>query len=189
MAATPLPGMLPTEWRQPRMTVALLIGTAAIAAIALSRTLRINFTSSLPRGIYRTVVGPPSRGTIVIACLPSAVGEFARSRRYLWRGDCPGGVAPIGKVVSAVAGDTVMVTAGGLSVNGHRLPNTRPLAYDRQGRPLQRVSDGAYLVARGTLWLTSSHSPASFDSRYFGPVTESAVISRMKPLWIFGSTR
>ena len=165
------------------------LGAALVVTISVSSTLRINFTSSLPRGIYRMVSGPRSRGALVIACLPPEVGVFARARGYLWRGECPGGAAPVGKAVAAVAGDTVTATAGGLIVNGHLLPNSRPLARDRQGRRLQRVGDGTYVVSPGKLWLTSSYNPASFDSRYFGPVPEGAVISGIEPLWTLGSIR
>lgn len=167
----------------------LSLATMAAITIGVRSTLRINFTGSLPQGVYRKVTRLPSRGAVVLVCLPPGVGAFARTRRYVWRGDCPGGVAPVGKVIAAVGGDTVTATDGGLLVNGHSVPNSRPLRQDRQGRPVQRVSNGVYVVSPGEVWLTSSHSSASFDSRYFGPVPTSAVISRIEPLWVFGSAQ
>ena len=163
----------------------VLVGVSALAAAAVEarRTLHINFTSSLPRGIYRSVNGPPSRGAMVLACLPPAVARFAHARGYVWRGDCPGGAAPVGKVVLAIAGDSVVVAAAGLSINGHRLPNTVALAHDSKGRPLGRVPSATYVVPSGELWLTSTYNPASFDSRYFGPVAVASVLSRIEPLW------
>jgi conjugative transfer signal peptidase TraF len=162
-------------------TLAVCVGAAM--TIGASKTLRINFTSSLPRGIYRTVPGPPSRGAIVIACLPSPIGRFARSRGYLWRGDCPGGAAPVGKTVAAVAGDTVVARAEGLTVNGYPVRNTRVLPWDTRGRPMRHFPYAVYVLGPGELWLTSSCSPASFDSRYFGPINIGAVRSRISPLW------
>jgi type IV secretory pathway protease TraF len=35
----------------------------------------------------------------------------------------------------------------------------------------------------GELFLLSASNPASFDSRYFGPVAVSAVIGSAQPLW------
>src|SRR4051794_19224628 len=77
------------------IVVAGLLGTSAARA-----NLNVNFTRSLPIGIYRRVGGAPFRGDLVrgdlvVACLPKRAGEFARGRRYLWRGDCPGGAAPV----------------------------------------------------------------------------------------------
>jgi conjugative transfer signal peptidase TraF len=160
-----------------------VVCAATAMTIGASRTLRINFTSSLPRGIYHTVAGPPSRGAIVIACLPSAIGEFARSRGYLWRGDCPGGAAPVGKVVAAVAGDTVVAREEGLIVNGYPVKNTRVLTRDSRGRPMRHFPYAIYVLAPGEVWLTSSYNLGSFDSRYFGPIGTRAVRSRIAPLW------
>lgn len=168
------------SWVAAWATVALIA-----SAIGSTRTLRINFTSSLPRGIYRATAGPPSRGAMVLACLPLAVARFARKRGYVWRGDCPGEAAPVGKVMSAVAGDTVIATVEGLTINGRPLPNTAARSRDGKGRPMTRIPSGRYVVAPGQLWLTSTYNPASFDSRYFGPVLATAVITRIEPLWIF----
>ncbi|MBI3531959.1 MAG: S26 family signal peptidase, partial [Burkholderiales bacterium] len=35
----------------------------------------------------------------------------------------------------------------------------------------------------GELFLLSATNPASFDSRYFGPIAASAVIGSAQPLW------
>ena len=163
------------------MAAVALAGTT----IEASSTLRVNFTSSLPRGIYRSVSGRPSRGAIVLACLPPAVARFARARGYVWRGYCPGGAAPVGKVVSGIAGDSVVATTDGLIINGHRLPNTAALLRDSKGRPMTAMPRATYIVAPGEVWLTSTYNPASFDSRYFGPVAVKSVVSRIEPLWTF----
>ena len=39
----------------------------------------------------------------------------------------------------------------------------------------------------GELFLLSATNPASFDSRYFGPVAVSAVIGSAQPLWTWGT--
>jgi conjugative transfer signal peptidase TraF len=148
--------------------------------------LRINFTPSLPRGLYRAVGGPPARGSIVIACVPPDIAPLALERRYLWRGDCRGGVVPVGKVVLGAAGDTIALTAAGLSVNGQAVPNSRPVARDSRGRPMPHYPYGTHVLGPGELWLFSPFHPLSFDSRYFGPVPSAGVRSRLAPVWTTG---
>ena len=160
-----------------------------VVTVGASRSLRINFTRSLPRGLYRVVVGPPSRGAIVIACLPPSAGRFARERGYIWKGDCPGGAAPVGKIVAGVAGDTIITMAEGLIINGRQVRNTRVLARDTEGRPLRPFPFARYVLSPRELWLSSSHDARSFDSRYYGPVDAGLVRSRIEPLLTFPSTR
>ena len=169
--------------------VALSVAAAAVVTVGASRSLRINFTRSLPRGIYRVVDGPPSRGAIVIACIPSWAGRLARDRRYLWAGDCPGGVAPVGKTVAGVAGDTIITTPEGVTINGRQLVNTRVLARDSEGRPLRPFPLGRYVLSTRELWLSSSHDVRSFDSRYYGPVDLGLVRTRIEPLLTIPSGR
>ena len=145
--------------------------------------LRVNLSGSMPIGLYRVRSGPPVKGAMVLACLPAHVAVFARSRGYVPNGRCPGSTAPIGKVVLAMAGDSVEVTSEGLLLNGRPVRNTRPLAVDAAGRSLRRFPDGTYIVAQDEVWMYSPYSTRSFDSRYFGPLPVSSIRSRVLPLW------
>jgi conjugative transfer signal peptidase TraF len=161
-----------------------LANAVALFAVAKLAGLRVNLTGSLPVGLYVAARGTPTRGALLLICLPSRVATFASARGYVPHGGaCPGGVVPIGKRVVATAGDTVAVTPTGLLVNGAPIPNSRPLGTDRKGRPLPRLAVGVYTVDRGELWAISSYSRFSFDSRYFGAVRVSDVQSRLLPLW------
>jgi len=145
--------------------------------------VRVNLSGSMPIGLYRVSSAPPMRGAMVLACLPVDVAVFAKSRGYVPNGGCPGATAPIGKVVLAMAGDSVEVTAEGLLLNGRPVRNTRPLAVDAAGRSLRRFPDGTYIVAQDEVWLYSPYSTRSFDSRYFGPLYVSSIRSRVLRLW------
>src|SRR5207247_9024097 len=111
------------------------------------------------------------------------VAVLAKFRGYVPHGGCPGATAPIGKVVLAMAGDSVEVTAEGLVLNGRPVRNTRPLAFDAAGRSLRRFPDGTYIVAQDEVWMYSPYSTRSFDSRYFGPLYVSSIRSRVLRLW------
>jgi conjugative transfer signal peptidase TraF len=141
-------------------------------------------------GLYVASRLAPAREVIVLTCLPPEVAAFARVRGYLPRGaGCPGSVVPVGKPILAIAGDTVTVRTTGLLVNGRPVPNSQPLALDRKGRPLPRLSVGQNIVGRGELWLLSSYSRFSFDSRYFGAVEARQVRASVRRLWTSGSKR
>lgn len=152
--------------------------------IGLLGRLRMNYTRSLPIGLYWTVrEGPIVRGSTVLVCLPERVAVFARERGYLWRGSCPGSAAPVGKLVLAAEGDVVGLTAAGLSVNGRLIPRTEPVQTDSRGRRVAHYPYGVYRVARNEVWLYSPYHRLSFDSRYFGPVPTANVESRMVAIW------
>ncbi len=159
----------------------------ALVAAAWLLGLRLNLTGSLPVGLYMEERGAPGRGALVLVCLPPQVAAFARARGYVPRGRaCPAGVVPIGKRVLAVAGDTVTVTPTGVLVNGAPVPNSQALSTDRKGRALPRLAVGRYLVGQDDLWVVSSYSRLSFDSRYFGAVKVSEVRARLRSLWTAG---
>jgi conjugative transfer signal peptidase TraF len=159
-------------------------GLLILLTTAWRSGLRLNLTGSLPVGLYMEIQGVPERGSIVLACLPLDVAVFARERGYVPRGDrCPGRTAPVGKTVMAIVGDTVTVSAIGLEVNGHPIPNSRPRAFDTHGRPLTSAPVGRSVVSAGNAWLVSSYTPLSFDSRYFGAIETRSLIAVVRPLW------
>lgn len=160
----------------------------ALAVVVAGATLplaglRLQWTDSLPKGLYRDVlVGRVQRGTLGIWCLPAETGRWARARGYLGRGPCPGEVESIGKIVLATGGDTVAFGANGVRVNGLLIEGTRPLTHDSRGRPLPHATVGVRVLDEREVWLWSPYSSRSFDSRYFGPVFVSALVTRVRPL-------
>src|SRR3989454_9703645 len=178
------------RWARGSRAVWLLATSVALLAAGRLAGLRLNLTGSLPVGLYVAAGAAPVRGALVLVCLPLEVAAFARARGYVPRGGaCPGGVVPIGKPVLASAGDTVTVTSTGLLVNRAPVPNSQALAMDRKGRPLPQLPTGRYVVRPGTVWILSSYSPFSFDSRYFGPVRAGQVLTSVRPLWTVGRGR
>lgn len=161
-----------------RASALILVGSAfclALLAAGFSGSVRINGTASGAIGLWR-IVPLTSRlqvGETVFVCLPQGkVMDEGRRRGYLRPGLCPGGVGPLIKTIVAVEGQSVAVTDH-LSIDGRVLAHSELLAVDGRGRVLQRDSGG--MVPKGKIYL---HSPfrASWDSRYFGPVSQSAVL-------------
>ena len=144
---------------------------------------RINLTPSMPLGIWKksTIV---HRGSYVAACLPPETGaaQLAIERGYLPAGQCPGGFAPLLKQIAAIPGDTVTLTDDEVWINGASLPDSQTLSYDSAGRPLVPYPRGTYRVPPGEYWLFATNLPQSFDSRYFGPVPESSILTSLVPV-------
>ena len=161
-----------------RGQVLILVLAPVLGMFALfdAADLRINTSASLPVGIY--IVNPS--GSFVVFC-PDDQGLSAQ-RHYRARGICSDGAAPLLKPVIGSTADEIALSPVGIAVNGKLLPHTAPLDHDTAGRPLVRWPSGRYTAAPGTLWVASSYNARSYDSRYFGPIQESSVRARLRPL-------
>jgi conjugative transfer signal peptidase TraF len=167
----------------------LLIGMGGLFVIATAAFsffgITINLTPSLPLGFYQqTQPSSSSEGLIAEFC-PSGVSA-ALSRRYRALGfACPDHGVPLLKPVAAVEGDTVSVTANGITVNGTLLANSKPLSRDTHSRTMSTWAATSYRVASHEVIVVSTYHPGSFDSRYLGPIATSSLRRFVKPLWVF----
>lgn len=168
--------------------------TVALAALAWASfakplpRLVYNPSNSVPVGWYRVdpmVQQPPSGtspkpaplqvGSIVLVRLPAHAAALSAQRGYL-----PLQV-PLLKRVGAVAPQRVCTIGQALRIDGHTVATT--LRADRLGRPLRGWLQCRRLRS-GEVFLLSVTNPASFDSRYFGPVRIPDVIGTAHPLWL-----
>lgn len=141
--------------------------------------IRINTSSSLPLGLYITT----SEATeLVEFCPPEPWAHLAALRGYRNKGACRDGASPLLKPVVAWPGDTVVYSPQGIQINGKLLPNTAARREDSNGRVLSPWSFGTYVVEPGTVWVASSYSDRSFDSRYMGPISTGNVRDHLRPL-------
>ena len=124
-------------------------------------------TASLPR--------PLSVDSIVLVPLPAKAAALAAQRGYL-----PMRV-PLLKRIGAIAPQEVCIVGRSVRIDG--VPVAAALAADRFGRPLPSWQQCRHLEP-GELFLLSTTNPASFDSRYFGPVSASTVIGVAHPVWL-----
>src|SRR5579862_2638122 len=160
----------------------------AVATVAIEYSgLRINFTASIPIGLYLRLPLPSSgvkRGMLVAACAPARAAQVGRRRAYLAAGPCAEGTELLLKYVEAIAGDEVEITPYGGFVNGCRLQNSQPAPDDSSGRRLVSWPRGTHRLAPGELWLFAPNN-RSWDSRYWGPALQSNITAQMIPLFTF----
>ncbi|HQS65280.1 MAG TPA: S26 family signal peptidase [Thiobacillus sp.] len=158
------------------------IGLAALLmplAIPNRVHLVYNPSYSVPRGWYR--IGPADSlqvGSIVLARLPAQAAALAAQRGYL-----PAGI-PLLKRIGAVAPQWVCVDGASLRIDNVAVATV--MGADGHGRPLSAWQQCRGL-AHGELFLLSNTNPASFDSRYFGPIRASDVIGRAQPIWTWST--
>ena len=170
-----------------RRTLLVCMGFG-VAALIVPTLLRIqarvvyNPSDSVARGWYRIApdVGPDSLhvGSIVLARLPDSVAAFAAQRGYL-----PHGV-PILKRIGALAPQSVCIREQVVRIDCDPVAITR--LHDGAHRPLAAWAQCRPL-AGDELFLLSNTNPASFDSRYFGPIATSAVLGIARPLLTWGA--
>lgn len=177
-----------SRWRA-RLVLAALsaCGFAALAWAALVQPLPrlvYNPSDSVAVGWYRveplhghpgSLPRPLSVGSIVLTRLPADAAALAAQRGYL-----PTRV-PLLKRVGAIAPQEVCIAGSSVRIDG--VPSAAVLRADRLGRPLPSWRQCRRLHP-GELFLLSRTNPASFDSRYFGPVSASAVIGIARPVWL-----
>jgi conjugative transfer signal peptidase TraF len=148
------------------------LGALALAARPPARPQLIyNASASAPIGYYW--VRPASRlqrGELVLVRPPPRVAAFAAERGYL-----PASVLLV-KRIAALGGDRVCSDGSRLAINAR--PVVRLLRADRLGRPLPAWIGCRPLRPYEALLLMDDVA-ASFDSRYFGPVSVRAVVGRL----------
>lgn len=168
--------------RSRRALLGMALGVAAMLASSLAKPsvrLAFNPSASAPRGWYEIAPTEPFQmGDFVVIRLPHDTARFADVRGYL-----PSSV-PVLKQIVATAGQQVCMVGGQVYVDEVWL--AKALDKDGQGRPMPKWNQCRRLIA-DELFLLNTSNPASFDSRYFGPIDASFVIGRATPLWIFGS--
>ena len=194
MTAVSTAGTAPRP-RSPRARLRARLVLAGLSACGLAALAWASFVQPMPRLIYNpsdsVAVGwyrvdplgrsagslprPLSVDSIVLTTLPPDAAALAAQRGYL-----PARV-PLLKRVGAVAPQEVC-TAGGV-VRIDDVPSATVLPADRWDRPLPSWQQCRRLEP-GELFLLSVTNPASFDSRYFGPVSASAVIGVAQPVWL-----
>ena len=180
---------------RPRLRLRARIVLAGLSACGFAALAWASFVSPLPRLTYNpsdsVAVGwyrvdplehrtdalprPLSVDSIVLVPLPAEAAVLAAQRGYL-----PMRV-PLLKRIGAIAPQEVCIAGGIVRIDG--VPSAAVLRADRMGRPLPSWPQCRRLEP-GELFLLSVTNPASFDSRYFGPVPVSTVLGVARPVWL-----
>jgi conjugative transfer signal peptidase TraF len=143
----------------------------------------INVTPSMPIGLWRiTKPIPPLeslRHKVILFCPPDTeIFRWAKSNGVLTPGRCPGDYTPLLKEVIGLPGESVEIRDGAVLLFDHPLPNSGidPKLRLTSLTPKQTIPSDS-------LWVMGTASPASFDSRYFGPISSDSILGLAYPVF------
>lgn len=164
----------------PRAFMIVALGLVPVVGLATARAalgkpaLLFNPSPSEPTGLYRSSSQSPAPGQIIAFKVPAPGRVYAYTHlRTVAR-------SAILKEIAAGAGAVVCETGGVVTVNGG--VRGQVAATDRQGVPLPHWS-GCQRLHQGQYFVLSNRIPNSFDSRYYGPVSDADLIGVYQPLW------
>ncbi len=144
--------------------------------------LVFNYTRSLSPGFYLKVRGEAfERGKIVIFC-PDPLPNILEGQKkgYFGKGSCSCGGLPLIKVIEGVPGDHVSVTEEGVAINGRRLSGSRRAVSMETAYALPHEE----ILGAHEYFVMTPH-PNSFDSRYFGKVSDRLFQSTLQPIFVW----
>ena len=141
----------------------------------------LNTSHSVDGLLFKSVNDKPKRNDYVLACPPpNQVTQTAKERHYITYGPCPGDYEYLIKLLAAVPGDTVTITASGMYVNGQKLAGSEQRKTDGNGEPMNLYELHDHVLSEDEYLLFGDNSAKSFDSRYFGLVTKSGLIKKIE---------
>ena len=181
-----IPGCYELHHRLRRAVLwACLLGSPFfLGSLRLGFRHRVNLTPSLPLGFSLPAIRQRQN---LLSSARKETRPISRSSANIAPQGLAGWRSTASKPGVAFPGDEVEVSANGIRVNGHLLPNSAGRFRDHLQRPLDPWPYGTYKVERGTVWVVSSFNSYSFDSRYYGPIPNSAIRHHLRPLWTFAT--
>jgi conjugative transfer signal peptidase TraF len=161
------------------MTLLAMIGAVAAALSTIGAepapTYIWNASESVPVGLYR--LQPICKlvvSELVAVRPPEPLATLLDAGGYLSRG------VPMLKRVAALPGQIVCRDRLTVTVDGIAMGAAREI--DGRGRRLP-VWQGCRAIADGEVFLMNWQSEDSFDGRYFGVLSETAIVGEAQPLW------
>jgi conjugative transfer signal peptidase TraF len=132
-----------------------------------------NASPSVPFGLYLVTKVSPGVGDLVVLRLPPVIAAFAARRGYLPTS------AYLLKPIAAVTGDLVCRFGERVLVRGALAGIAEDADADGNAMPSWQ---GCRVLQTGEVFVLADH-PASFDSRYFGPLHTASIAGRAVLLW------
>lgn len=174
------------RWRRVRAPVVALVALLVGALAGFANGYRINLSPSEPLGLWRVLPAGHlahalARGDDVGFCAP------VHPYPFLEAGVCPDGLMPFVKQIVGVPGDRIVETDRGVTVNGQRLPHSRPHQRSTSLAISLPQWRGRVTLSVDEYWTYGGNDPGlSFDSRYWGPLRRARIRFIARPVLTLG---
>lgn len=147
-------------------------------ALIIPNYLMINGSESMPEGIYRTskIKEELQKGDVITLEVPRNVKEILYQRKYLGRH-----TKKLIKTIGGVTGDRVEVKENKVYINSKYVGKISTV--DPQGRKL--TSDLKTGVIPTNKIFVSGITENSYDSKYFGLISEEIVLKKARLIYEF----
>ena len=155
------------------MTIAVAVIVAPTVAQRPPLLVIWNASPSVPVGLYLVTQASPHIGDLAVLRLPPVIAAFAARRGYLLTS------AYLLKPIAAVTGDLVCRFGERILVRGVLAGIAEDADSDGNAMPTWQ---GCRVLQMGEVFVLADH-PASFDSRYFGPLDTALIAGRAVLLW------
>ena len=155
------------------MTIAVALIVAPMVTQQPPLLVVWNASPSVPVGLYLITKASPRVGDLAVLRLPPVIAAFAARRGYLPTS------AYLLKPIAAVAGDLVCRFGERVLVSGGLAGIAQDADADGNAMPTWQ---GCRVLQMGEVFVLADH-PASFDSRYFGPLQTVSIVGRAVLLW------
>lgn len=153
----------------------VLTSASTQPVLVVPKFLLWNASASVPRGLYWLRSAKPLHiGELITVTPPKPLAQYMAQRGYL-----PDGV-PLLKHIGALAGQTVCRFNQTVTIDGHTIARARERDSHRR---LLTVWRGCLRLHADEVFLLNPGVPDSFDGRYFGVVSSSAITARAVPFW------
>jgi conjugative transfer signal peptidase TraF len=155
------------------MTIAVAVIVAPTVAQRPPLLVIWNASPSVPVGLYLVTQASPHIGDLAVLRLPPVIAAFAARRGYLLTS------AYLLKPIAAVTGDLVCRFGERILVRGVLAGIAEDADSDGNAMPTWQ---GCRVLQMGEVFVLADH-PASFDSRYFGPLDTASIAGRAVLIW------
>ncbi|SHG54344.1 signal peptidase I/conjugative transfer signal peptidase TraF,TIGR02771 [Fodinibius roseus] len=156
--------------------IVVSVGILVIIGMFSGYKVTINYTDSIPKGLYFIQNEVPGKGDYTLITKQNLL-DFATGRGYIADGSY------IGKKIVGTPGDTVVVSSKGVYVNSKEQVASQPIKVDRNNRSMPH-NIGTQIIKENEVFLLGE-TKDSFDSRYYGTIKAKYLKGTLIPIITF----
>ncbi len=163
----------------------ILFGILLASFLLKPPPLRLNLSTSMPRGIYYISADQPTRGSFITLCLPAANVYHSVYPQSHFSGSCPNHTQPLLKQLVGLSGDRIDLDPNQITLNGVALPHSSSFVMQNKRLPNSSIQKIVLVLNEQQIWVYGTKSIRSYDSRYFGPLSMGDIVAVVTPLWLW----